>query len=121
MTSTDADGQAPEDAPHTLATLHGSAPLASWGTAGVELLYVSAMTDGRSTRVPASLLPNLTLATRPRRGGWQFSSSLYDALNRRWSSPAGPNDPEDQIQMDGRGWRFQVGYRLPVRGGGRER
>lgn len=120
MTSADTDGQSAEDAPHTLATLHGSAPLASWGTAGVELLYVSAMTDGRSTRVPASWLPNLTLATRPRWGGWQFSSTLYDALNRRWSSPAGPNDPEDQIQMDGRGWRFQVGYRVPVRGGGRE-
>lgn len=121
MTGSDTNDQPPQDAPHTLATLHGSAPLGSWGTAGLELLYVSAMSDERGTRVPASLLPNLTFGTKPLWGGWQFSSSLYDALNRRWSSPAGPNDPEDQMQMDGRGWRFQAGYRLPVRGGGRER
>jgi hypothetical protein len=65
-------------------------------------------------------LMSLPMATRPLWGGWQISSSLYDALGRHWSSPAGPNDPEDQIQMDGRGWRLQVGYRLPVRGGRRE-
>ena len=120
MTSPSADNQAPQNAPHTLATLHGAAPLASWGTAGVELLYGSAMTDERNTRVPAGLLPNLTVATRPLWGGWQFSSSLYNALGRHGSSPAGPNDPEDQIQMDGRGWRLQVRYRLPVPGPRRE-
>jgi hypothetical protein len=76
--------------------------------------------DLRGARVPAYFLPNLTLATKPVWGGWQFSASLYDATNQSWFSPAGPNDPEDRIQMDGRAWRFKVTYRMPARGGGRE-
>jgi iron complex outermembrane receptor protein len=108
------------NAPHAQAKLNGSVPVRSWGNAGLELLYVSALTDGRGTRVPAYLLPSLTFSTKPVLGGWQFSSSCYDATNRRWFSPVGPNDPEDQIPMDGLGWRFRVGYRMPVRGGGRE-
>ena len=108
------------NAPHSQANLNGSVPLSRWAWASLEMVYVSALTDMRGTRVSPYLLPNLTLTTKPLRGGWQFSSSLYDATNRRWSSPAGPNDPEDQIRMDGRGWRVQVGYRQPMRGGGRE-
>jgi hypothetical protein len=84
-------------------------------------VYVSALTDMRGTRVPPYLLPNLTFSTKPLWGGWQFSSSCYDALNRRWFSPMGPNDPEDQMQMDGRGWRVKLSYRVPARGGGRDR
>ncbi len=114
----DATHTALTNAPHTQAKVNGSLPVGRWGTAGLEFLYVSALTDERGTRVPGSFLPNITLATRPLWGGWQFSSSCYDATNRRWFSPAGPNDPEDQIQMDGRQWRFRVSYRLPARGEG---
>jgi hypothetical protein len=28
----------------------------------------------------------------------------------------GPGDPEDQIQEDGRTWRFKVTYRIPIKG-----
>ena len=28
--------------------------------------------------------------------------------------PYGPNGPEDQIQQDGRTWRFKLTYRLPA-------
>jgi iron complex outermembrane receptor protein len=108
------------NAPHTQAKLNGTVPVQRWGTVGLEVQYVSALTDMRGTRVSPYVLPSVTLSTKPLWGGWQFSSSVYDASNRRWSSPAGPNDPEDQIQMDGRQWRFKIGYRLPARGGGRE-
>jgi iron complex outermembrane receptor protein len=108
------------NAPHSLAKFNGSLPVKRWGAASLELLYVSALTDARGTRVPTYLLPDLTFSTKPVCGGWQFSSSVYDAANRRWFSPMGPNDPEDQIQMDGRTWRIKVGYRRPARGGGRE-
>jgi outer membrane receptor protein involved in Fe transport len=121
MSSTDDVVREPmANSPHSDAKLNGSAPLGRWATASIEVLFTSAMTDYVQTRVPSYILPNVTLATRPLPGGWQLSASCYDVANQRWTSPMGPNDPEDQIQMDGRSWRFQVGYRLPVRGGRRE-
>ena len=84
--------------------------------ASLELLYVGAMTDYSGTRVPSYLLPNMTVNTNPLWGGWVFSSSMYNATNGRWFSPMGPGDPEDQIQQDGRTWRFKVSYRMPVKG-----
>lgn len=103
------------------AKLNGSMPVSRVGFAALELIHINAMTDYRGTRVPPYLLPSLTFSTKPLWGGWEFSSSLYDALNRRWYSPMGPNDPEDQIQQDGRSFRFKITYRLPVRGAGRDK
>jgi outer membrane receptor for ferrienterochelin and colicins len=120
--ATDDVAHAPlENAPHSQAKLNGTVPVQRWGMASLEVLYMGALTDDRETRVPAYLLPSVTFSTKPLWGGWEFSSSVYDASNRRWYSPAGPGDPEDQIQMDGRQWRFKVGYRLAARGGGRDR
>jgi outer membrane receptor protein involved in Fe transport len=47
---------------------------------------------------------------------WEFSASCYNALNRRWFSPMGPNDPEAEIQQDGRTYRFKLSYRLREHG-----
>ncbi len=105
--------------PHSQAKFNGTAPLGRWGYANLEALYVSAMTDGQGTRVPTYLLPDVTFSSRPLHG-WQVASSCYDLSNRRWFSPAGPNDPEDQIRMDGRTWRLSLSYRMATRGGGRE-
>lgn len=116
----DVSHTAEPNAPHSEVKFNGTVPVERWGTVGLEALYVSALTDMRGTRVSPYVLPSVTFSTKPLWGGWQFSSSAYDASNRRWFSPAGPNDPEDQIQMDGRQWRFKVGYRLPARVGGRE-
>ncbi|MGD0732938.1 MAG: TonB-dependent receptor, partial [Terracidiphilus sp.] len=96
--------------------LNGKSPLSSHAFASLELLYVSAMTSDSGTRVPSYLLPNLTVNTNPLWGGWVFSSSMYNATNRRWFSPVGPNTPEGQIQQDGRTWRFKVTYRVPANG-----
>lgn len=104
-----------ENSPVSQVKLHGTMPLSSHAFASVELLYVSAMTDLRGTRVPSYVLPNITVDTKPLWGGWIFSSSMYNASNRRWYSPMGPNDPEDKIQQDGRTWRFKITYRLPVK------
>jgi len=118
MATDDVTHTALTNAPHSQAKLNGSLPVERWGTAGLELLYVGPLTDERDTRVPAYFLPSITFATRPFGGGWQFSSSCYDATNQRWFSPGGPNDPEDQMQMDGRAWRFRMSWRQPARGGG---
>jgi outer membrane receptor for ferrienterochelin and colicins len=120
-TATDDVAHVPlSNSPHSQAKFNGSLPTGRRGEASLELVYVSAMTDERDKRVPTYFLPSVTYATRPLWGGWQFSSTCYDALNRRWYSPGGPNDPEDQIRMDGRGWRFKVTYRVPAHGGGRD-
>jgi iron complex outermembrane receptor protein len=105
--------------PHSQARFNGSAPVGRWGFASLEGIYVSAMTDGQGTRVPAYLLPDATLSSRPLHG-WQIASSWYDFSNRRWFSPAGPNDPEDQIPMEQRTWRLSLSYRIAARGGRRE-
>jgi iron complex outermembrane receptor protein len=109
------------NAPHSQAKFNGTLPTGRWGAGSLELLYVGPLTDVQGTRVPPYFLPSVTFSTKPVWGGWQFSSSLYDASNRRWFSPMGPNDPEDQIQMDGRTWRVKLSYRLPEHGGGRDR
>lgn len=110
----DAAGISMRNMPHSQVKFLGAAPLGRWGFASLEAIDVSAMTDGQGTRVPSYLLPDLTLSSRPLHG-WQLASSCYDASGRRWFSPAGPNDPEDQIPMEGRTWRLRVSYRLAGR------
>jgi outer membrane receptor for ferrienterochelin and colicins len=119
-TTDDLLGKPLENSPPTQVKVASSLPLGRWATGSAEVIYVGPMTDYRQGRLASYVLPNVTFASRPLLRGWLFSSSLYNALDRRWNSPAGPNDPESEIQMDGRSWRFQVGYRLPVRGGRRE-
>ena len=105
--------------PHSQAHWSGTAPLRRWGFASLEAVYVGAMTDGQGTRVPSYLLPDVIFSSRPVHG-WQMVSGCYDFSNRRWFSPAGPSDPEDQIRMDGRTWRFALSYRIATREGRRE-
>ena len=115
----DAAQAALKNMPHSQARFNGAAPLGRWGFASLEGIYVGAMTDGQGTRVPAYLLPDVTFSSRPLHG-WQMVSSCYDFSNRRWFSPAGPNDPEDQIPMEGRTWRFGLSWRIAAHGSGSE-
>jgi outer membrane cobalamin receptor len=110
----DAAGVPLGNMPHSQAKFNGAAPLGRWGFASLEGIYVSAMTDGQGTRVHPYLLPDATFSSRSMHG-WQVASSCYDFSNRRWFSPAGPNDPEDQIPMEGRTWRVRLSYRLAGR------
>jgi len=115
----DAAGSSLRNMPHSQARLGGTLPLARIGFGSFQTVYVSSMTDGQGTRVSGYLLPDVTFSSRPLRG-WQIASSCYDFSNRGWFSPAGPNDPEDQIRMDGRTWRIDLSWRIATRGGGRE-
>lgn len=98
---------------HT-AKLNTSIPLLRHTFAGVEMLYSSAQKSYQGAQVPWSFLTNVTVSTSPLWGGWQFSGSCYNAFNRRWSTGAGPENREPQIQQDGRTFRFKVSYRLPI-------
>lgn len=92
--------------------LNATAPVSGHAFAGLELLYSSAQASYQRTRVPPSFLTNLTFSTKPLWGGWEFSASCYNALDRRWLSPMGPNDAQAAIPQDGRTYRFKLSYRL---------
>lgn len=101
-----------DNSPTNQAKLNTSLPISRRAFGALELLYVSALEDYRETRVSPYLLTNITHSSRPLWGGWEFSASCYNALDRRFASPMGPNDPEASIPQDGRVARFKVSYRL---------
>jgi outer membrane receptor for ferrienterochelin and colicins len=104
-----------ENSPWHLAKLNGTLPLTRRSFAGVELLYASSQQSYQGTNVPASFLTNVTLSTKPLWGGWEFSTSCYNAFNRLWYSPAGPGLVQPEIPQDGRTFRFKISYRLHAR------
>ena len=105
------------NSPLQMAKVNGTAPLYHSSFAGVEFLFASPQLSYHGTRIPASVLTNVTLSTKPVWGGWEFSTSCYNALNRTWYSPAGPELQQSEILQDGRSFRFKVEYRLyPERG-----
>lgn len=87
-------------------------PIQRRAFAGLELLYFGKQQSYRGTTVPASFLGNVTVSSKPLRQNWELSASCYNVLNHRWFSPMGPNDPEADIPMDGRTFRFKITYRL---------
>ena len=58
------------------------------------------------------MVPNFTLFSRNALKGWEFSASLYNAFDEKYSDPAGEGLAEDSIVQDGRQFRFKVGYRF---------
>ncbi len=96
---------------HT-ARLNGTVPLSRFAFAGLELLYTSPQTTYQDTHVASWLLGNATLSTKPLWGGWEFSSSCYNLMARRWSAPAGLELRQSKIPQDGRTFRFKISYRL---------
>jgi iron complex outermembrane receptor protein len=96
--------------------LNGTIPIVRHAFAGLELLYFSPQRSYQQTRVPPSFLTNVTFSTRPLWGAWIFSASCYNAFDRRWYSPAGPNNTQSEIAGDGRAFRFKLSYRF-TRGG----
>lgn len=99
------------NSPQHQVKLNGTIPIRGKAFAGLELLYFSKQQSYRGTAVPATVLGNVTFSSRPLWQNWEFSASCYNALNRGWYSPMGPNDPEAAIRMDGRSFRFKVTYR----------
>jgi iron complex outermembrane receptor protein len=103
------------NSPLHLAKVRVSIPVLQQGSANVELLYASAQDSYQSTRVPASLLANITFLSKPLWNGWTFSTSCYNAFNRRWFTPAGPGLQQAEILQDGRTYRVKLTYLLPHR------
>jgi outer membrane receptor protein involved in Fe transport len=99
-----------DNSPLQQAKLNGTIPITRHAFAGLELLYFSAQRSYQQTRVPPSFLTNVTLSTRPLWGGWILSASCYNALDRRWFTPAGPNNTQADIPESGRAFRLKLTY-----------
>lgn len=106
-----------ENSPLNAVKLNATIPL-GWKTyTGLEILYSSPQGSYQGTRIASQFLTNITLSSKPLRGGWQFSASCYNALNRRWFTGADPGSRSPEILQDGRTIRFKVSYHLPIREG----
>lgn len=101
-----------DNSPLNLVKLNATVPISRPAALGVELLYNSAETSYQGTRVPPWLLANLTFSTKPLWGGWEFSASCYNLLNRTWFSPGTPDTLQSVLQQDGRTYRFKATYRF---------
>jgi len=58
------------------------------------------------------VVPNFTLFRRSRSENWEFSASLYNAFDQRYSDQVGNGLPENEIVQDGRTFRIKVGYKF---------
>ena len=58
------------------------------------------------------MVPNFTLFSRSASDKWEFSASLYNAFDQRYSDPTGNGLAENAIVQDGRTFRIKVGYRF---------
>ncbi|HXZ78304.1 MAG TPA: TonB-dependent receptor [Terriglobales bacterium] len=99
-----------ENSPRQLAKLHAAIPVYGRAFAGLELLYTDAQQNYQGVRIASSLLTNVTVSTKPLWGGWKFSASCYNAFDRRWATPTGPEVIQSAVPQDGRSYRFKVTY-----------
>ena len=80
--------------------------------ASMNLQYVSSRATLRGQFSEGYVLPNITLFSRNVLKGWEFSASLYNLFNHKYSDPAGNGLAEHVIFQDGRNFRIKVGYRF---------
>jgi iron complex outermembrane receptor protein len=103
-------GPALTNSPHTLVQANLSVPLVHRKIfASTNLNYVSHRRTLQGNFTGAYAVPNLTLFSDATRH-WEVSTSLYNAFNKRYGDPGGPDDPEDIIPQDGRTFRLRFTY-----------
>ncbi len=97
------------NSPTTLGKLHVSVPVpALHARAGVEWLYQGERLTLAQARLPAHAVANLTLQIAPPASKLTVSASVYNALDKRYADPGGPDLRQDSVTQDGRQWRVQV-------------
>jgi iron complex outermembrane receptor protein len=89
------------NSPRHLAKLAAAAPFGGGWRAGGELQYTSKRRT-LAGEAPGFTVANLTLALQMPARGPELSVSLYNAFDKRYSDPAGPEHAEDRIAQDGR-------------------
>jgi iron complex outermembrane receptor protein len=98
------------NSPAHLAKFNAVAPLTAAGFLGAEFLYTSSEPNFEGHHIGSSFLVNSTVSTRTFRNGLQLSASCYNALDRSWATPTGPEVQAPATVQDGRTWRFRLTY-----------
>jgi iron complex outermembrane receptor protein len=80
--------------------------------AGVELLYVNDRLTAQRHRTGDTWLLNTTLFSRELLPNLEVSASVYNLLNQKFSVPGGSEHLQDQLEQEGRTFRFKVEYRF---------
>lgn len=100
------------NSPKNLVKLNLSSPL--WHDqlhAGTELQYVGER-KGKVGMAPGYTLVNLTLTAAKIVPGLEISGSLYNLLNKNYTSVAGVEMDINQVPQDGRNFRVNLSYRF---------
>jgi iron complex outermembrane receptor protein len=93
------------------AKLDASMPLGRHVFGAAEFLYSSAQQSHAGMRVPPFMVSNWTVSSKSIHG-WEFSASCYNAFDRRYFNPVGPELRQAMILQDGRAFRFKLSYHL---------
>ena len=99
------------NSPAHLGKLDGVAPIKSRVFFGTELLFTGPQPNFLGQRIGSSFLVNATISTRTFANGLQFSASCYNALDRNWATPTGPEVAVPATEQDGRTLRLRLTYR----------
>jgi outer membrane receptor for ferrienterochelin and colicins len=94
--------------PRHLAKINLGLPLGGWIDAGVELQYHGAVHTLAGAQADDFVLANLSIATRAREHGFQFSAGLYNLFDVRYGYPGAEDHVQDLIQQDGRTVRLKL-------------
>ena len=102
------------NSPSQMAKINLGIPLARKQLlAGIEAQYLGPRGTLAGNRVGAFQVFNVTLLSHVfSEQHADVSASLYNILDKRYSDPARPEDPEDTIEQDGRNFRIAVTLRF---------
>jgi iron complex outermembrane receptor protein len=101
------------NSPHHLVKFNLTAPL--WREkvfANLELLGMSDRRTGQDTTVSGYLLANLTLLTRNLVKNLEFSASIYNLFDTKYSDPVSSDYIQAAIEQNGRTFRVKLTYRF---------
>jgi outer membrane receptor protein involved in Fe transport len=101
------------NSPRHLAKLNYSVPV--WGDrlrTGLELQYTSSRKTLAGETANGHFLTNLTLLSERLAKNIEFSASIYNLFDKRYSDPGGQEHIQDLIEQNGRSYIFKLNYHL---------
>lgn len=113
QTSDSLTGQAPPNSPSNLVKLNLTAPLFHRKfSAALDEQYTGKVTTLAGNTLGGFSVLNATLIGHTLGKRADISVSVYNLLNKKYSFPGRPEDPEDAIQQDGTSFRVKLTYRF---------
>jgi iron complex outermembrane receptor protein len=105
-------GQQLSTSPMHLAKLNLAAPLASWGSFGVELQYQSRVRNLDGSLDRDFTIANVSFQTQALPARLQFEAGVYNLFDARYAYPDAEENSQISIVQDGRIFRVKVARRF---------